>query len=417
MKQIIHALIPGTLSRVEHFAWWDRVRLGSEGTVWLLLSLLLALFVQNISSVINPIGGLAAILMFVFPGICMMLIFSYSFVYLLSSNELASPDTYQAESAPVALVWCGHGLQLSTSSGIICVWDKCGVQYYERLWCAMMMPRSFSAHAQCKYKVHLYSVCRPLTEKSVGSGVSGSTAVSPLLEIRPCCERVILLGLSQKLPGLLRGRCSCVCVRVSVMCVFVVIRIWVVVRAKKRLQPQWMSLLLLYIVNQSHVHTTLTEHHRLLQHPHTVTIVLHHIIMFLLPTCQPSLTIPTCSQLPDCRLTARLVATDHSSITIHLMWAGQPHSHQQTNWWNSTLPSALSSGDCRPGLRHGSELHSNQPHCPLGCHCSSSDQYRVSSVSLSHNLSKLTCLSQLCNVLCALKTYCRLRWRLTWPSA
>lgn len=65
VQQLLHQLIPNTA----HLPWWERVRLGVEGTLWLLLSLLLALFVPEISYVINPIGGLAAILMFVFPGI------------------------------------------------------------------------------------------------------------------------------------------------------------------------------------------------------------------------------------------------------------------------------------------------------------------------------------------------------------
>ena len=42
--------------------------MGMEGTLWLLLSLMLALFVPQISYIISPIGGLAAVLMFVFPG-------------------------------------------------------------------------------------------------------------------------------------------------------------------------------------------------------------------------------------------------------------------------------------------------------------------------------------------------------------
>lgn len=43
-------------------------RLRVEGTVWFLLSLPLALFVPQISYVINPIGGLAAAFIFIFPG-------------------------------------------------------------------------------------------------------------------------------------------------------------------------------------------------------------------------------------------------------------------------------------------------------------------------------------------------------------
>ena len=68
MQQVLQRLSPGLPVTLGSYRWWERVRLGVEGTAWLLLSLLLALFVPDISPIINPIGGLAAILMFVFPG-------------------------------------------------------------------------------------------------------------------------------------------------------------------------------------------------------------------------------------------------------------------------------------------------------------------------------------------------------------
>lgn len=39
-----------------------------EGVVWLLITLALAIFVPEISYVLNPIGGLAGTFIFVFPG-------------------------------------------------------------------------------------------------------------------------------------------------------------------------------------------------------------------------------------------------------------------------------------------------------------------------------------------------------------
>ena len=69
VQQLLWRLAPGRVELLKGYGWWERVRLGAEGTTWVLLSLLLALFVPEISTVINPIGGLAAILMFVFPGI------------------------------------------------------------------------------------------------------------------------------------------------------------------------------------------------------------------------------------------------------------------------------------------------------------------------------------------------------------
>ena len=66
LRYLLERVSPHTAT---HLYRWDRLRLGVEGTCWLLFSLLLALFVPQISYVINPIGGLAALLMFVFPGI------------------------------------------------------------------------------------------------------------------------------------------------------------------------------------------------------------------------------------------------------------------------------------------------------------------------------------------------------------
>jgi sodium-coupled neutral amino acid transporter 7/8 len=68
VQQVLQRLSPGLPVTLGSYRWWERVRLGVEGTTWLVLSLLLALFVPEISLIINPIGGLAAILMFVFPG-------------------------------------------------------------------------------------------------------------------------------------------------------------------------------------------------------------------------------------------------------------------------------------------------------------------------------------------------------------
>ena len=65
VQQLLRRLSPST---AQLLARWERLRMGMEGTLWLLLSLMLALFVPQISYIISPIGGLAAVLMFVFPG-------------------------------------------------------------------------------------------------------------------------------------------------------------------------------------------------------------------------------------------------------------------------------------------------------------------------------------------------------------
>ena len=43
-------------------------RLRVEGTIWVLLSLVLAIFVPEILYIINPLGGLAAAFILIFPG-------------------------------------------------------------------------------------------------------------------------------------------------------------------------------------------------------------------------------------------------------------------------------------------------------------------------------------------------------------
>ncbi|PIK35314.1 putative sodium-coupled neutral amino acid transporter 7 [Apostichopus japonicus] len=57
----------------------ERRRRAIETTSWFVLSLLLAMFLPNIQVVISPIGGLAAVFIFVFPGLCFLqFIFKHS---------------------------------------------------------------------------------------------------------------------------------------------------------------------------------------------------------------------------------------------------------------------------------------------------------------------------------------------------
>lgn len=58
---------------------YERRRRFIETTVWFSLSLILAIFLPNIHVVISPIGGLAAVFIFVFPGLCFLqFIFKHS---------------------------------------------------------------------------------------------------------------------------------------------------------------------------------------------------------------------------------------------------------------------------------------------------------------------------------------------------
>lgn len=57
----------------------ERRRRIIETTTWFILSLLIAMFLPNIQVVISPIGGLAAVFIFVFPGLCFLqFIFKHS---------------------------------------------------------------------------------------------------------------------------------------------------------------------------------------------------------------------------------------------------------------------------------------------------------------------------------------------------
>ena len=106
VQQLLQRLFPNRVHMLVQSQWWERVRLGSEGTVWVFFSLLLALFVPQISYVINPIGGLAAVLMFVFPGGWMgvhrnMLCgCAYTYVHILCVSMHSLSD-----AGPAAMSW------------------------------------------------------------------------------------------------------------------------------------------------------------------------------------------------------------------------------------------------------------------------------------------------------------------------
>ena len=103
------------------------MRLGTEGTLWVLLSLLLALFVPQISYVISPIGGLAAILMFVFPGrhnISTLIIMCCDSCLSSPSNELAALDSNTAVPPEhKTIVYCVCYVWLVIGARDIYIWD------------------------------------------------------------------------------------------------------------------------------------------------------------------------------------------------------------------------------------------------------------------------------------------------------
>lgn len=86
--------------------------------MWVLLTLVLALFVPQISYVINPIGGLAAILMFVFPGlvvnVCIYIFVSGCFVTTLAMSWLHLTLVRRKRHGYIVSVLCGWLLILGT---------------------------------------------------------------------------------------------------------------------------------------------------------------------------------------------------------------------------------------------------------------------------------------------------------------
>jgi len=50
----------------------ERIRRGSIATAWFILSLILAIEIPDISEVISMLGSLAAVFIFIFPGLCLL---------------------------------------------------------------------------------------------------------------------------------------------------------------------------------------------------------------------------------------------------------------------------------------------------------------------------------------------------------
>ena len=51
---------------------WEKTRRVVIATTWFLLTMILAIEIPDISAVINMLGSLAAVFIFVFPGICLL---------------------------------------------------------------------------------------------------------------------------------------------------------------------------------------------------------------------------------------------------------------------------------------------------------------------------------------------------------
>ena len=51
---------------------WEEVRRAVIATTWFVLTMILTIEIPDISAVINMLGSLAAVFIFVFPGICLL---------------------------------------------------------------------------------------------------------------------------------------------------------------------------------------------------------------------------------------------------------------------------------------------------------------------------------------------------------
>jgi len=67
-SSLVTGLLAFTKVRKESLAEWQLTRHRIEATIWFFLSLLFAIFIPDIIKVIQPLGGLAATFIFIFPG-------------------------------------------------------------------------------------------------------------------------------------------------------------------------------------------------------------------------------------------------------------------------------------------------------------------------------------------------------------
>lgn len=67
-SSLVIGLLAFTKVKRETLEQWQSTRLRVEATVWFFLSLLCAIFIPDIIKVIQPLGGLAAAFIFIFPG-------------------------------------------------------------------------------------------------------------------------------------------------------------------------------------------------------------------------------------------------------------------------------------------------------------------------------------------------------------
>ena len=67
-SSLVSGLLTFTKVTTETLNQWQLTRLRIEATIWFFVSLLFAIFIPDVVKVIQPLGGLGAAFIFVFPG-------------------------------------------------------------------------------------------------------------------------------------------------------------------------------------------------------------------------------------------------------------------------------------------------------------------------------------------------------------
>ena len=67
-SSLVAGLLKFTKVKAETLDRWQLTRQRIEATVWCFLSILFVIFIPDIGKVIQPLGGLAAAFIFIFPG-------------------------------------------------------------------------------------------------------------------------------------------------------------------------------------------------------------------------------------------------------------------------------------------------------------------------------------------------------------
>ena len=72
LREGMDSLLKDLVLSEESAVRWEKARRAVIATTWFFLTMILAIEIPDISAVINMLGSLAAVFIFVFPGICLL---------------------------------------------------------------------------------------------------------------------------------------------------------------------------------------------------------------------------------------------------------------------------------------------------------------------------------------------------------